>query len=254
MASVTDNSLLLFALSFTVLTLSARFGMLYRKRSPLPDEERESFGVIINATLTLLVLLIGFTFSMALTRYDQRKNLEEAEANSIGTEFVRTDLLPASDGAKVRALLLNYIDQRILFYTVRDRQKLQQIDARTAKLQAELWSAVTAPALAQPTQVAALAVEGINDVLNSQGYTQAAWWNRIPVAAWGLMILISICGTALVGYDVINPAGNSRLLVVLPLIISIAFFLIADIESPRTGIIRVEPLDLMSLLKSLQAQ
>jgi len=254
MASVTDNSLLLFALSFTVLTLSARFGMLYRKRSPLPDEERESFGVIINATLTLLVLLIGFTFSMALTRYDQRKNLEEAEANSIGTEFVRTDLLPASDGAKVRALLLNYIDQRILFYTVRDRQKLQQIDARTAKLQAELWSAVTAPALAQPTQVAALAVEGMNDVLNSQGYTQAAWWNRIPVAAWGLMILISICGTALVGYDVINPAGNSRLLVVLPLIISIAFFLIADIESPRTGIIRVEPLDLMSLLKSLQAQ
>ena len=74
------------------------------------------------------------------------------------------------------------------------------------------------------------------------------------VAAWSLMIAISICGTFLVGYDVISRAGKSRLLVVQPLIISIAFFLISDIESPRTGIIIVEPLDLISLLKSLQAQ
>ena len=86
--------------------------------------------------------------------------------------------------AKVRALLLNYLDQRVLFYTTSDEQQLQ-IDAQTAKLQTELWSSVQASAVVQPTPVVALAVEGMNDVLNSQGYTQAAWWNRIPVSAWG---------------------------------------------------------------------
>lgn len=136
---------------------------------------REDFGIILAATLTLLGLIVGFTFSMALGRYDQRKNYEEEEANAIGTEYARAGLLPAADAAKVRPLLLNYLDQRILFYTTRDEQQLAQIDAQTAKLQAELWSAVQAPAVTQPTPVIALAVSGMNDVFNSQGYTQAAW-------------------------------------------------------------------------------
>jgi hypothetical protein len=94
----------------------------------MESEEREDFGVLLTATLTLLGLIIGFTFSMAISRYDQRKNYEEEEANAIGTEYLR----------------------------------------------------------ANATQTA-LAVMGMNDVLNTQGYTQAAWWNRIPMAAWGLM-------------------------------------------------------------------
>jgi len=66
---------------------------------------REDFGLILAAALTLLRLIIGFSFSMATSRYDQRKNLEEAEANAIGTEYARAGLLPAADSAKVRALL-----------------------------------------------------------------------------------------------------------------------------------------------------
>ena len=66
---------------------------------------REDFGLILAAALTLLRLIIGFSFSMATSRYDQRKNLEEAEANAIGTEYARAGLLPAADAAKVRALL-----------------------------------------------------------------------------------------------------------------------------------------------------
>jgi hypothetical protein len=58
-------------------------------------------------TLTLLGLLIGPRFSMAASRYDQRKNFEEAEANAIGTEYLRADLLPAADGAKVKDLPRN---------------------------------------------------------------------------------------------------------------------------------------------------
>ena len=68
--------------------------------SSLREEERADFGVVLSATLTLLGLLIGFSFSMAVSRYDQRKNLEEAEANAIGTEYVRADLLPTGDATK----------------------------------------------------------------------------------------------------------------------------------------------------------
>ena len=97
---------------------------------------KDEFGIIQGATLTLLGLIIGFTFSMAVGRYDQRKNYEEEEANAIGTEYLRADLLPAGDGARVRSLLKDYLDQRMLFYTTRDPGRLQQIDAATAKLQA----------------------------------------------------------------------------------------------------------------------
>ena len=74
------------------------------------------------ATLTLLGLIIGFSFSMAISRYDQRKNYEEAEANAIGTEYVRADLLPAADAERMHGLLRNYLDQRVLFYQTRDER------------------------------------------------------------------------------------------------------------------------------------
>jgi hypothetical protein len=94
----------------------------------------------------------------------------------------------------------------------------------------------------------------MNDVLNSQGYTQAAWWNRIPFAAWCLMLAIAICANVLVGFGARRITAEAILLPVLPLIVSIAFFLIADIDSPRRGVIRVNPQNLVSLSQSLRAQ
>ena len=154
----------------------------------------------------------------------------------------------------MRALLSNYLDQRVLFYTSTDEQQIRQINTQTAKLQAELWSAVQASAVAQPTPVAALAAAGMNDVLNTQGYTQAAWWNRIPVSAWGLMLVIAIFCNVLIGSSSRNPKAEHILSLILPLIVSIAFFLIADIESPRRGLIRVNPQNLLSLSQSLHPQ
>jgi hypothetical protein len=165
---------------------------------------------------------------------------------------VRADLLPTADGAKVRALLRDYLDQRVLFYVTRDGKKIRQINARTAQLQTELWSPVLAPAAAQPTAPVALAVSGMNDVLNSQGYTQAAWWNRIPVPAWFLMLAIGICCNVLVGYGARNVKAEGILLLVLPLVVSVSFYLIADIDSPRGGFIRVKPQNLISLVDSVR--
>jgi hypothetical protein len=248
-----DFPLLVFAVSFVLLWLSTQAGArLLAKRRKLEEGMRDDFGVILAATLTLLGLIIGFSFSMATGRYDQRKNLEEAEANAIGTEYVRADLLPAADAAKVRALLRDYLDQRIVFYRTRDERQLQQVNARTAQLQSELWSAIRVPTLAKPTPVAALVVSGMNDVLNAQGYTQAAWWNRIPTAAWALMVAIAVCCNVLVGYGARDARAQRFILLVLPLVVATAFLLIADIDSPRGGVIRVHPLNLQSLAESLR--
>jgi hypothetical protein len=109
--------LIVFALALFVLWLSARIGSSFLKRRlSLKEGVREDFSIILAATLTMLGLIIGFSFSMAISRYEQRKNYEEEEANAIGTEYVRADLLPAADAARVRALLRNYLDDRILFY------------------------------------------------------------------------------------------------------------------------------------------
>ncbi len=253
MNNLMNNPPLVFVLSFFVLWLAMRSGTsVLRRQRKLDEGVREDFGVILGATLTLLGLIIGFSFSMAISRYDQRKNYEEAEANAIGTEYVRAALLPAADAEKVRALLGTYLDQRVLFYVTRDEQQIRQISARTAQLQTELWAAVLAPTTAQPTLLGALAVAGMNDVLNSQGYTQAAWWNQIPTAAWGLMVALAICCNLLVGYGARNVKAERILLLVLPLLVSISFFLIADIDSPRGGFIRVIPQNLISLIESLR--
>jgi hypothetical protein len=254
------NSLVRFPIailvfSFFLMWLSAHVGAFFRKRQRTIEEaEQQDRDVIMAATLTLLGLIIGFSFSMAVSRYDQRRNYEEAEANAIGTEYVRADLLSATDGASVRALLKDHLDQRILFYQTSNERTPQQINARTAQLQTEVWSTVRTPAAAQPTPIFALAVSGMNDVLNSQGYTQAAWWNRIPTAAWALMIAIAICCNALVGYSAHRAKGGPIRMITLPLVLCIAFFLIADIDSPRRGIIHVAPQNLMSLAESLQGK
>ncbi len=239
----------MFVPSVLVLWLSARLGSALQKRRPLREEERADFETVQTATLTLLALIIGFSFSMATTRYDLRKSYEESEANAIGTEYVRAGLLPASDAARVRDQLRRYTALRIAFYRTRGSE-VQQINDATAQLQTEMWAAVQAPAVAQPSPVIALAVSGMNDVLNSQGYTQAAWWNRIPVSAWGLLMVTAVSCNVLVGYGRRSQASG-RLFYILPLVVSVAFLLIADIDSPRGGLIHITPQNLVSLQSSL---
>jgi hypothetical protein len=250
MPSALDQPLLVLLTTLPGFWMAAWVGRRVREWQRASDEKSgEDLALIVGGTLTLLGLIIGFTFSMAVGRYDQRKNYEEQEANAIGTEYVRADLLPGAAAAKVRGLLRSYLDQRILYYVTRDARQLRQIDSHSSRIKGEMWSAVSTPALAQPTAVAALAVSGMNDVLNTQGYTQAAWWNRIPLGAWALMIAIAIFSNVLVGYKA--QKRSALLFLVLPVALSITLFLIADIDSPRDGVIHVRPQNLVSTAESL---
>jgi hypothetical protein len=242
---------LVFVVSFFVLWVVARISANYARRRNLDEEVHKDFDIVLGGTLTLLGLIIGFNMLAAISRYDLRKSYEWEEANAIGTEYARVDFLPAADRDKVRKLLAVYLDQRILFFVTSDRSLHKGINDATLRLQDQLWNAIVPPATAQPTPVMAIVVSGMNDVLNRQGYTQAAFWNRIPEGAWALMMAVAICCNILIGYNVRDKKAR-ELLVILPLVASISFFLIADVDSPRRGVITVEPQNLQALADSLR--
>jgi hypothetical protein len=149
--------LAVFVVCFIVLCISAQIGAYAHQRRPKQDEaEHEDLAIILAATLTLLGLIVGFSFSMAVTRYDQRKQYESAEANAIGTEYLRVGLLPEADALKVRKLLRVYVDQRISFYRSRDARQLEQPDGSAGRLQSELWAVLETSAAAQTTPTTAL--------------------------------------------------------------------------------------------------
>jgi hypothetical protein len=252
MASFVGHPAFLFVALLVLFVAAVAFGAyILRRVAPLPEEDREDFNIVQTATLTLLALLVGFSLSMAVGRYDQRKNLEESEANAIGTEYARADLANAAVSAKMKAGLVRYTELRLADFRTQDRQALERIRRDTAALQSELWRLATQVAQEQPTPIGALVVAGMNDVLNSQDYTEAARINRIPLGAWILMIVIALLGCVVQGYGTRGKLRRGLLITILPVTVALSLALIADIDSPRAGFIRVQPLDLARLLQSL---
>jgi hypothetical protein len=247
-SGIGDFPLVIFAASMVLQCLATYVGYLLRPKGEFTGRLTD-LDAVHAAALTLLALVIGFTFSLAAARYDQRKNYEEAEANAIGTEYSRAGLLPGADAANVRQLLKSYLGERIAFYETTDRSRLRRIADETALLHAKMWSAVSTPAVAQPNPVAALAVAGINDVINSEGYTNAAWLYRVPIETWVFLEVIALVCNLLFGYRF---RGDQRGIVfIFPVIIAISFFVISDIDNPRRGVIRVVPENLILTLRGL---
>jgi hypothetical protein len=242
---------LLALVTLVVLSAAAWLGSQMRKRHESQEEmDKDEYGVVLGATLTLLGLLIGFSFSMAISRYDQRKDYEEEEANAIGTEYLRADLLPDSAKSVVQAQLVQYLDLRIKRYQAHASENVTELMDKTTQLQNEMWSTVKNAAVAQRDPISATVVTGMNDVINRQGYTQAARWKRIPEPAWALMITIALFSSFLIGYGERKPLNFTLLIV--PLAIAASFLLIADVDSPQGGLIRVAPQNLVSLADSLK--
>jgi hypothetical protein len=252
-----DHPILFLLVLLIVLGSAARLGAALRTRhGPLEEARRSDFDIVLGATLTLLSLIVGFSFSMAANRYDLRKNYEEGEANAIGTVYARADLLPATDAARVHELLRKYTQLRIRFYTITNYdletdRLLGELYRSTNGLQTQLWAAVVAPVSANQTAPMALVAAAMNDALNSQGFAQAASWNRIPPGAWVLLCTIGLVATIMIGFRFEVGSRRRTLMLILPTLIAISMFLIADIDCPRGGVIRVLPQNLMALEPTL---
>jgi hypothetical protein len=253
MADFVDHPAVVFVALFALLVASVAFGaFVLRRLLVLPEADREDFSIVQNSTLTLLALLVGFSLSMAVGRYDQRKILEESEANAIGTEYARADLADAPVGAQIKAGLVRYAGLRMADYRTREVQDLERIGRDTASLQSELWRLATQVSKDKPTPIGALVVAGMNDVLNSQDYSEAARINHIPLGAWFLMITIAVFGCVVQGYGAKGSLRKGPLITILPVTVALSLALIADIDSPRGGLIHVQPQNLARLMQSLE--
>jgi hypothetical protein len=243
-----DHPLELFGAALVLLWSAAQAGVWAGFRNPLTPEDRAEFDLVRNGMLTLLGLLVAFAISMAVTRYDQRKVYEEAEANAIGTEYLRLDLLPQESVAAARPLLRTYANQRIAFYSDPDRPLTN--DADTAQIEAALWASVLPEGKAHPTQITALVVSGMNDVINSQGYTLAAWRDRLPIEIWVLLIVVAATCNFLIGFgaEPLSPATQA----ILPFTAALAYVLIADVEGRRNGLVQVQPINLRDAAEAMR--
>jgi hypothetical protein len=251
MAELVDRPLLMLVVSLVALLLAALIGVAAEKAwNPVKASDHNELAIVQSAAVTLLGLIVGFTFAMAISRYDQRKNLEEAEANAIGTEYLRVGLMPDSAAENARGALKHYLDLRIRYYLTTDQGELARIGAERAKLEADLWAAARSLSQASPTPVTALVASGLNDVFNSTDATAAAWLDRIPLPAWWLLALIALGANVTLGF---GARRFNALLLVVPLAAAISFFLIADIDSPRGGVVQVAPENLNRLAASLSA-
>jgi len=250
MLRLSDYPVLIFVVCLLLFWVSGLIARLLYRRYRNKEPDGDNYSLLLGAVLSILGLIIGFTFSMAVSRYDMRKNYEEEEANAIGTEWLRMDLLPGEESVLAKRLLRNYLDQRILFYQAGHLDDVDKINRDTNALEEKLWKIISTESRTHQTPIMQIVTVGMNDVFNTAGYTQAAWWNRIPRSAWALLFILAMFCIVMIGFR--NSAlKKSTFPWLLPIVFSVAFALIADIDSPRGGIIRIQPQNLLALAESL---
>jgi hypothetical protein len=247
-----DHEFIVGPVTLTVLWAAAQIGAYIRRtQRKLEQDDLADLAIVVTASLTLVGLIVGFTFSMAVTRYNQRKDCEAAEANAVRTEYLRASLLPADEGSKLRQLLKTYLNSRVQFYLIEEPAELRRIELATAQTLMKAWSLLQPRAAAQQTAITAMPVAGVTEIWNTEGATRAAWSNRIPVAGWFLMGSVGMCCNFLVGFTSRRHEARRKRLLVLPVLLGLSFLLIADIDSPRKGAIVVHPQNLERLAAAL---
>lgn len=208
------------------------------RRQKVLSEESGTFKTLESAVLALLGLLLGFTFSMGVGRYDQRKNLEISESNEIANAWLRTSTLPGPLASAEQALLRQYVPVRLAFLA--DGTSLPKIDRslrQAEALQVQMWQLAAAFAAANPNPVSAQYLSSVTDLVDVTESRTAAFENRIPILAWAMLLAISFIASILVGVGIGTRSQLLRL--VLPLVVALALSLTLDLDSPRSGLIRV---------------
>jgi hypothetical protein len=237
--SILDHPMLFFPLVAVLLFASGAFGVWMKSaRADAVGDVSESLKTLENAVLGLLGLLLGFSFAMGVSRYDTRKELEVSEANAIGTTWLRTETLSEPVRGTERQLLKAYVPERMEFLSAgTDNAAIQRSLDRMSALQTQLWSAAAADAAVHRDPVSALFLASLNETIDVSEKRTAAFENRVPVAAWVLLLFMAAWASGLVG---ISMSKRSRpLLIVLPLVIGATMALILDMDSPRAGFVTV---------------
>jgi hypothetical protein len=236
-----------------LVLLSIEFGYrLGSYRHKYWEQEKESpVGSMVAATLGLLAFLLAFTFGLASTRFDARKELLLEEANAIGTCYLRAGTLP-EDGDKIRTLLREYVDVRL---DALKSGKVVQGARRSEELQSQLWAQAELLTKKNPGSIAVgLFIQSLNDVIDFHAKrVWAGFYNRIPGAIWIALYSVAVLGFAAMGYHG-GLAGTSRSLAILAVAFtfSVVLWVIADLDRPLEGALEVNQQPMIDLWNSMK--
>ena len=230
--------------------LAWRMGFARSRKKSETDKES---GTVKSAVLALLGLLLGFSFALAGTRHEARRELLVEEANSIITTSRRAQLLPEPHAANVANLLREYVPLRIEAH--REGQFSDQfatIRKHSAELQDRMWAEAVAAAAERPSPTTASFITSLNETIDLEAKRVAAKRNHVPGAVWLLLLCVAGCGVWLVSYQAGTFGRHSALeRFVFPTLIAIVIAIITDIDTPRGGLISLDERPLLESNETL---
>jgi hypothetical protein len=243
-----------FCVIVVVLLIGATHAGLWLRRQTTADTDEHVHEQIVAAAAAvglLLSLLIAFTLSMAVDRFNTRRQLMVDEANSIGTTELRARLLPPAFSEPMRAILRQYVEIRLEYgLSAYDDAKLQRAVLRTKEMQDQLWRQSTALAREARDPITSIFLQSLNETIDLSEKRLAALENRVPVPVWAMLLVISILACGVVGLTVRRRYWLA--MVISPVMIAVAMGFIADLDSPRTGLIRVSQSSMERLQQDLR--
>ena len=188
----------------------------------------------------LLGLLLGFTVAMVLPRFDLRNQLVVDEASAIETTMLGAEMLPEPQRGKSLELLREYVVVRRDFVrqTLLDRSALDRETQRTKALQRQLWRQIVAAKLENETAIAEIYLKPLRSMIDVAETRLAAFENRVPMTVWLIILLVAVFQSFAIGFSLKRWFWFS--LVMTPLVVAAVMALLADLDSPHTGVIGIQ--------------
>lgn len=219
------------------------------------DEARRSqIGGVQGAVLGLLGLLLGFTFSMAVNRFETRRDMVLKESNAIGTTWLRAGLLPEPHRARAKELLRRFTDTRIEYQKRGyDPVALAEGLRLSAEIEGELWAMAEAAAKEAPTPITATFINALNDMIDTDAERITAHRNRIPIAVWALLLVVAACGCLTSAYGSGAQGVRSAFTsVILPLLIAVVIIFIYDLLHTHQGTVTISQQPMLDLQEAMR--
>jgi hypothetical protein len=225
---------------FLALLLFAQLGRRARLRFDRNATDTDSDGHLLAASLALLGLMIAFTFSLALSRYDSRRTMIVEEGNAISTAWLRATLAPGAEGEALRTSLKHYADVRLRLPDAKDRHV---IEAETGKAQAEVWRRLRTALPATPPTLAPTLVTATTEMFDAAARRKAERESRIPARVLDMVSLFALLSAGIVGYVLGRKEDKRHLAMtaILFLLLTLALALILDLDRPWSGSITLSP-------------
>lgn len=251
------SSLFIVGVLFVSLIIAAELGFrigrfFLRAIEKSAKSQINSFQASI---LGVLALLLGFTFSLSLQRYDTRSEAVINEANAIGTTMLRASLLPESVREETQNLIRRYLELRVQAGAI----SLDHVEERSAivgesdRVLEMLWAGARQAASESPNPVTTgLFIQALNEQIDAFGSRDAALNRHVPEAVLFLLFGTLVLTASLVGYSS-GVTGHRATFAayILLLLIVLLVFLVIDLDRPRRGLIEVSQQSLMDLRSHL---